>query len=283
MTGLDLGDARRTAANKTARTARQAQNSKVLDRWARIGIAARGLVYVLIGVLAIQIAVGRSSQQADQKGAFQTLAGNTGGVLVLWLVALGLVGYAVWQGTEAAWGYQREDGKKKAAKRGLSLCRAVLYLAIAALAIKTAVGGGSGDSSGGQTATAKVLGMSGGRFLVALVGLVVVGIGAALAWEGVKADFAKELNLAGLSRGWRRAIVVLGKVGYVARGLVFALAGALVVAAAVTFDPSKARGLDAALRTLAGQPYGPYLLGVAAFGLICFGVYSFADARYRRL
>lgn len=288
MTGLNVGGAGRRAAHQTAgktaqtaRAARRAGDSRWMERWARVGIAARGLVYLLIGVLAIQIAAGRSHREADQKGAFQTLVAQPAGKFMLWLVALGLIGYAVWQATEAIWGYREKSGRKRTAKRVESAAKAVIYLVIAGLAIKVVTGANS--SGGGDTATAKVLKMSGGQFLVGLAGVIIIGVGAALTWQGLKSDFVKQLNLAGLPHWQRSGMIALGRVGYIARGLVFALTGALVVAAAVTFDPAKARGLDAALRTLAGQPYGPYLLGVAGAGLICFGVYCFADARYRRV
>jgi hypothetical protein len=277
MTGLDVARTRRA----TARAARRAGDSKAMDRWARAGIAARGVVYGLIGVLAIQLAVGNQHRETDQKGAFQTLAGQPGGKIMLWAVALGLFGYAIWQGTEAIWGHRQESGRKRLAKRVESAAKALIYLVIGALAVKVVTG--SPSRSGGDTVTAKALGQTGGRFLVIVVGLVIVGVGAALTWQGLRSDFVKQLNLAGLGHAARTAVIMLGRTGYLARGLVFALAGALVVTAAVTFEPAKARGLDAALRTLAGQPYGPWLLGAAAVGLLCFGVYCLADARLRRI
>ncbi|MEN3360993.1 MAG: hypothetical protein V7637_4975 [Mycobacteriales bacterium] len=275
--GLDVRRARRV----TTRAARRAGDSRWMDRWARVGIAARGVLYGLIGVIAIQLAVGNQHRTADQKGAFQTLAAEPGGKAMLWAVAIGLFGYAIWQGTEAIWGHRQKRGRKRVAKRVESAARALVYLVIGGLAVKIVTG--SPSRTGGDTATAKALKMTGGRALVIAVGLVVVAVGARLAWQGIKSDFVKQLNLAGLSRRSRKLVIALGRFGYVARGLVFALAGALVVTAAVTFDPAKARGLDAALRTLAGQPYGPWLLGAAALGLICFGVYCFADARLRRI
>jgi hypothetical protein len=253
-----------------------------MDRWARAGIATRGVLYGLIGVLAIQLAAGHHQRRAtDQKGAFQTLAGQPGGKVMLWAVALGLFGYAIWQGTEAIWGHRREQGRKRVAKRVESAAKAVIYLGFGVLAVKVVTG--SPSSTSGDTATAKALKMTGGRALVITVGLIIAAVGMRLAWQGVTSDFVKQLNLAGLSRRSRKLVITLGRVGYVARGLVFALAGALVVTAAVTFHPAKARGLDAALRTLAGQPYGPWLLGAAALGLICFGVYCLPDARLRRI
>jgi hypothetical protein len=262
-------------------TARRAANSRSLDWLARLGLAARGLVYVLIGALAFQIAFGDSGERADQQGAFQELARNGAGKALLWVIALGFVGYAAWQVTQAVWGYQDKPKAKRNGHRAVSAAKAVVYFGLAGLAVRTAVGSGGGG--GGQTATAKLLGMSGGRAIVVIAGLVVIGVGVALAAQGITRDFKNDLALGRLSHQGRRAVVALGIAGEVARGVVIGIVGGLVIAAAVTFDPDKARGLDAALKTLAGQPAGPWLLSAAALGLICFGAYSFAAARYHKL
>jgi hypothetical protein len=253
-----------------------------MERLARVGIAARGVVYVLIGFLALQIAFGNRHKEADQKGAFQTLVQQPGGKLLLWAVAIGLFGYALWQATEAIWGHRQERERKRLIMRVESAVKAVIYVLIGTLAVKIVTGAGKADA-GGEGATAKVLKMSGGQFLVGLVGAVIIIVGAVQVWRGLKADFAKYLNLGGLRPAARNGIRNLGKVGYVARGIVFGLVGGLVIAAAVTFDASKARGMDVALRSLVAQPYGQWLLATIALGLACFGVYCFADARYRRI
>jgi hypothetical protein len=264
----------------TTATARQAANSRSLDWLARLGLAARGLVYVLIGALAFQIAFGDSGERADQQGAFQTLAQNGAGKALLWVVALGFIGYAGWQVTQAVWGYQDQPRNKRRGHRLVSAAKAVVYFGLAGLAVRTALGGGGGG--GGQTVTAKLLGMTGGRAIVVIAGLVVIGVGVALVVQGVTRKFEAELALGGLSRQARSAVVALGVAGETARGVVVGIVGGLVIAAAVTFEPDKARGLDAALKALAGQPAGPWLLSVAALGLICFGAYSFAAARYHK-
>ena len=248
-----------------------------------MGLAARGLVYALIGILAFQIAFVDRSKQADQRGAFQTLAQNGFGKAVLWIVIIGFLGYAVWQATEAAWGHRLErDQRKRTASRIESAVKAVIYVMLAAVAFQV-VTGSSKEGQGGEALTAKALKMTGGQFLVTLAGIVIIAAAAMVAWRGLRTKFEEQLDLSRLRPSARSALVNLGKVGYVARGVVFALAGILVVAAAVTFDPQKARGIDAALRQLAAQPYGPWLLSLAALGLMCFGAYSFAEARYRRL
>jgi hypothetical protein len=268
---------------RAARTARQAADSKWIERTARVGLAARGLVYVLIGILAFQIAFVNRAKEADQQGAFQTLAQNGFGKAVLWLVILGFVGYGLWQASEAAWGHRTEhDDRKRTISRVESAVKAVIYLLLAVVAFRVVTGSSSGGQ-GGEQVTAKALQLPGGQVLVALAGVVIVAAAVVLAWRGLRTKFEEHLDLSELGPGARSALIGLGKVGYIARGVVFSLVGLLVVAAAVTFDPNKARGMDAALRQVAAQPYGPWLLSLMALGLMCFGAYSLAESRYRRL
>src|SRR5215218_1265000 len=272
-----------SSRQQAADTARRAAESRWIERTARLGLAARGLVYVLIGILAFQIAFVDRAERADQKGAFQTLAQNGFGKAILWLVILGFVGYGLWQASEAAWGHRNErNDRKRAASRVESAMKAVIYLLLAVVAFRVVTGTSKGGQ-GGEQVTAKVLQMTGGQVLVGLAGVVIVAAAVLLAWRGLRTKFEEHLDLSELGPGARSAVVNLGKVGYVARGIVFALVGILVVVAAVTFDPDKARGMDAALRQVAAQPYGPWLLGLMVLGLMCFGAYSFAESRYRRL
>jgi hypothetical protein len=273
--GLELNRPGHAAAT----AARRAGDSRWIDRLARIGLAGRGLVYILIALLAFQLVVGDRAERADQKGAFQTLAEHGWGKFLLWTVVVGFFGYAVWLATDAAWGHRHEpEQRKRMAARVESGAKVVFYVLLAILVVT-----GSGGNAGGETFTAKVLKMTGGQVLVGVAGGVILGMAAVQFWRGVKTKFAETLNLFRLRPAARSAVVALGKVGYIARGIVFALVGILVIAAAVTFDPQKARGFDAALRELVSQPYGPWLLGTIAVGLACFGTYSFAEARYRRL
>jgi hypothetical protein len=254
-----------------------------VDRTARVGLAARGFVYVLISVLAFQIAFVDRAKEADQRGAFRTLAQNGFGKIVLWIVIVGFLGYAIWQASEAAWGHQGErDDRKRTVSRMESALKAAIYTGLAVVAFLVVTNSSEGGQ-GSAELTAKLLKMTGGQFIVALAGVVIVTAAAVVAWRGLRTKFEEHLDLWRLRPATRSAIINLGRIGYVARGIVFALAGILVVVAAVTFDPQKARGLDAALRQLAAQPYGPWLLSLAALGLLCFGAYSFAEARYRRL
>jgi uncharacterized protein DUF1206 len=261
--------------------ARRAANSETLERAARLGFVAKGLVYALIGVLAFQVAFGES-HRTDQKGALQSIAHKPGGSVVLWLMAAGFLAYAAWRFGEAAFGRRDEtDDKKRTAKRVGSAANGLVYLFFAVLAFRT-VTGSSSSSGNSSDVTAKVLGWPGGQAIVVLAGLVIIGIAVGLTWRGLKTDFEKHLDTGRMSRTTFSAVRRLGQVGYVARGAVFFLIGILVIKAAVDHQPGKARGFDVALKSLAGAPFGQVLLVAAAVGLICFGVYSLAEARYRR-
>ncbi|MDQ1598785.1 MAG: hypothetical protein QOD68_259 [Actinomycetota bacterium] len=271
-----------TAKDSAELHARQAANSEWLDRAARLGFLAKGLVYALIGVLAFQVAMG-DQQRADQKGALQAIAAKPGGSVVLWLMVLGFLAYAGWRFSEAAFGRRDEiDQKKRTAKRFGSAVNGAIYLAFAVLAFRT-VTSSSSSGGGGADITAKVLAWPGGQAIVVIAGLVIMVVAVALAWRGLKTDFEKHLDTGRMSRTTFTAVRRLGQVGYIARGAVFLLVGALVVKAAVDHQPGKAQGFDVALRSLASAPFGQVLLIAAALGLICFGAYCVAEARYRRL
>jgi hypothetical protein len=271
------------AASTAESQARRAANSGALNKAARLGFVSKGVVYALIGLLALQVAFGTSNQRTDQKGALQDLATKPGGSIVLWLMVVGFLAYAVWRFSEAAWGRRDEtDEKKRTAKRLGSAANGLVYLAFALLAFKT-VTGSSSKGGGGSDVTAKVLEWPAGQVLVVIAGLVVMVIAGALTWRGLKTDFEKHLDTSSMSRTTFTVVRRLGQFGYVARGAVFFLIGILVIKAAIDHKPGKAQGFDTALKSLAGAPFGQLLLVLAACGLICFGAYCLAEARYRRM
>jgi len=264
----------------------RATDSPWVERTARLGFAGRGAVYLIIAVLAVQIATGDNrGQEADKKGALQAVADKPFGEVLLVLLALGLAGYALWRFTNAAWGERDEtDERKRAAKRLSSVGKGALYVAFCASAVSVLVGrGGGGGEQQATTWTAKVLGWPSGRLLVgAAAAAIVIGAGY-MVYRGVARKFEKQLDEARMGPTARRLTPVLGVVGLTARGIVFALAGFLLVKAAIDFDAREAKGVDGTLRTIAAQPYGQVLLVAAALGLAVFGLYSFVEARYRRL
>lgn len=270
------------ATLRASGSARRASHSSAARALARAGLAARGVLYILIGWVAILVALGQTSRQADQQGALQMLAGQPYGLISLWLLAIGFAGYALWRLSEAAFGVTG-DGRG-AGPRLKSLARAVVYAFFAVLTFKII----SGKSGGSQTSqqqdlTATVMRHNGGRWLVGLVGLVIVVAGLVLVAEGLRRKFMKYLMTGRMSPRTRRVVERLGMIGTAARGAVFAIAGILVIDAAVTHKPAQAGGIDKALLTLRSQPLGEFLLALAALGLVIFGVYGLCEARWRKV
>ncbi len=246
---------------------------------ARLGLGARAVIYLLIGVLTLVLAFGRSRPETDQRGALQALTAQPGGAALLFVIGVGLAGYALWRLTEAVVG-TAGDGKK-AGPRLKSLARSVAYTVLAVTAFEVLAGRHSSQAAQSSGMSARLMAHSGGRLLLGLIGVVIAVVGLVLAVEGLRRSFEKYLRLGGLSARARRLVITLGVVGTVARGALFALAGVLVIEAAVRYQPSKASGVDAAIRTLAEQQFGRILLVVTGLGLLAFGVYGFAEARWR--
>jgi Domain of Unknown Function (DUF1206) len=261
----------------------RAANNKWAERLTRLGLGARGVLYIVIAILAFRIAFGHFEDQASQNGALNEIASQPGGKVLVWVIAVGLVAYALWRLLSAALGGRVDPVATDAKQRVKALGEGIGYGAIAIIAIKVAAGAASKSGGGGQKQTAMVLSWPGGQLLVGLVGIVALGIGAFFVYDGVKADFTKELKLGGMSRNARKAVVTLGRVGRIAQGVVFGIIGVLIVVAAVQYDPDQAKGLDGALKTLVGQPYGPWLLGAVALGLLAYGLYGLAEARFRKV
>ena len=258
-----------------------AAKREMLSPAARLGLSARAFLYLLIGVLALLVATGHSTAETDQSGALQQLNRDSLGHLVIWAVAIGLAGYALWRFSEVFFG-AAGDGRKVGA-RLKSLGRALVYSFFAVNTFQVALGGQPHSQAARQeTLTAQVMRHSGGRLLVGLAGAVVVGIGLVLIFEGISRKFEKYLAMGEMSHATRRVVRALGVFGTAARGAVFGLAGVLVIEAAWSYQPQKAAGIDGALRELRDHAAGPWLLGAAAFGLIAFGLYGFAEARWRR-
>ena len=271
------------APSQVRSTASRAANSKPLEYLARGGFIAYGVIHLLFAWLALQIAFGSSSGEGDQGGALETVGRQPAGKFLLFLIIIGMAALAIWQAFEAAIGESGEQTRTMLAERFISGCRAILYGYFAWLAVKVVQGTSSSQSDSQQSGTAKLMEATGGRLLVGLIGLVVLGVGIGLAIYGLKKKFEDKLNMGQMSPSVRRTTERLGMAGYTAKGVAYAIVGVLIVAAAVTYDPKKARGLDGALRELAGQPFGPWMLGLVALGIAAFGVYCFYQARYRKV
>jgi hypothetical protein len=274
--------ARRRSAPRSGRSARSARSGRGMAWLARAGLAARGLMYVLIGIIAVQVAIDGSHQQADRTGALRLVAQTAFGTAILWLLVIGFAGMTLWRLSEAAWGSPGADGRK-ASKRLANLARAVFYALVTYGILKYALGVGQPSSSDSQSQdlTADALKYQGGQVVVALAGVVVVIAGLYVIYRAYKLKFLKHLRMGSASARTRKVVTRLGQIGGIARGLVFATIGVFLVIAAKDANPKQAKGIDSALRALAHTPLGPWLLVVVAIGLMMFGVYSWCEARWR--
>ena len=269
----------------TTGAAGRAGDSEALEHLARVGLIAYGMVHVLVAWLALQLAWGGGGQSADQSGALATLAATPVGKPLLWVLTIGLVALALWQAAEAlrwrsGWSASGDQRSRALKKSGKALVKAVVYLALAYTAFRFATGGGQSSSGQQQQTTAGVMGWPGGRWLVAAAGLVLVGVGVHHVVKGLKKSFLKEIDLASAPPAAERTVTRLGQAGYPAKGVALALVGALLVYAALTFDPARAAGLDGALRTILDAPFGQVLLTLVALGIAAFGAFCFVRARY---
>ncbi len=269
------------SATRATRSARRASRSPAAHFLARAGLTARGVIYLLIGWVAVLVALGHSTQEADQQGALQLLAGKPYGLVSLWLLGVGFAAYALWRLSEAAFGVTGEP--PGAGPRLKSLARAVLYAGFAYLTFSVISGTQHSQTRQQQDMTATAMQHTAGRWLVGIVGLIVVIVGLVLVSEGARRKFMKYLRTSEMRPGTRRVVELLGVIGTIARGLVFALAGVLVIDAAVTHRASQAGGIDKALLTLRNQPFGEFLMILAALGLSVFGVYGLCEARWRKV
>ncbi|MFR9775267.1 DUF1206 domain-containing protein [Micromonospora sp. MS34] len=264
-------------------TAAQAANSRWLELLARAGFIGYGIVHLLFAWLALQIAFGKSSgKEGNQTGALRTLAGEPLGKFLLIAIAVGLLAMAIWQGLEAAFGHRDKHGRKRIFERIASGFRTVIYLWLAWTAVKVFQDAASNSAAKQEALTGKLMSSPGGRWLVGLIGLAIAAFGIGMVIYGLKKKFLKNLRTGEMSPKTRTLARRLGMVGYAARGSVFAIAGLLIIVAAAKYDPDKARGLDAALRTLRDQSYGPVLLTLMALGIAAFGLYCFLQSRYRK-
>ncbi|MEU6406640.1 DUF1206 domain-containing protein [Streptomyces sp. NPDC046985] len=264
--------------------ARRAAKGSVTEVAARAGLTARGVIYLLVGVLALRVAFGDGSHQADRGGALATIAQQPFGDVLLWALGIGVAGMALWRLSEVVFGSAGPDGDK-AGKRALAAVRCVFYVSVAWSVLSFAAGYGGSRSSDKQSRdlTAQAMGLPAGQWLVGAVG---VGVALAGVWVGVQAvrrKYRDKLRLGEMSQNTRRLVDVTGVGGGLARGLIFATAGVFAVRAAVEYQPKQAKGMDDTLRSFAGTPAGPWLLVLVAAGLMLFGLFSFALARWRRV
>ena len=269
-----------TTAAPEKHLAPSAQRHDWVQTIGRIGIGSRGVIYLVLAYLAFDIARhGNAPAQANSTGALEEVGHRSGGTALLVLLAVGLGSYAIWRLLNAV--FSREGILKRLGFFAI----AVIYFGLLVRAIELAAGHSTsgGASANPEPLVVKVLGWPGGKEIVGFVGsaLVIAGVGLAL-W-GILHRYSKSLALERLSRRWRTTLRTLGSFGDLARGFLLGLVGAYLIGTAASGNPSQAKGVDQALKALVHHPYGALLIGAVAFGLLCFGIFSFFDARLRRL
>ncbi len=261
---------------------REAQQSDVVDAMAVAGLIAYGVVHLLIGWLAVQLALGDREGGASSTGAVKQLAEQPYGQVLVWALAVGLALLTIWRLVEAVLGYRDEDDPKRLGHRLLSAGRAVIYAAIAVTAVGVATGSSSSGGGGGGTdsMTASLMNNPGGQLLVGAVGVGIVAAGVGLLVSAWRESYLDNLDAEGRSGSTGTAYRWLGRAGHIAKGLSYMVVGGLFLYAAATHQAKKSGGLDQALRTVLEQPFGPILLGAIGFGFAAYGLFCFAQARY---
>jgi hypothetical protein len=264
-------------------TSEQLADTGVVEGGGRLGLAAKGFSYVLIALLAVQVALGRGGEPEDREGALQAVGDEPFGTVLLVLLAAGFAGYALWRFAQAILDRDVEGGGPKGlAKRAGYLGKGLLYAGLCFVCVSILLGSGTGGGDEKQ-ATARLLDVPLGRWLVGAVGAGFLISAGYNAFRALTRKFEDDLQTGHLDRSQRRAITVAGVIGHLARTVVFGLVGWFLIKAAWEYDPQEAIGLDGALSKLAAERYGPVLLGIAAAGLFAYGCFCFVQARYRQI
>lgn len=259
----------------------EASNSRALVIAARAGFAVSGVLHVLTGSVAIQLASGKAGQ-ADQGGAVAQLAGQPAGLLLLWTGFAACVALALWHTGNAVLAYGQLEAKKKVGKKLSASGKAVVFAAIALTFAASASGNSKNSGQSTSDFTVSIMKAPGGAFLLIAIGAAVAVVGIVFVVLGCKASFRKDLRLPSSGTG-RSVVTGLGVVGYVAEGIALFLVGLLVIIATVNAHPEESTGLDGGLKALREQPYGVYMLTAVGAGLICYGLYLMVKAKVARM
>lgn len=264
-----------------ASTLREAAHSAWVEGAGRAGLVAKGVSFVFVAILAVQVAVGAGGEPADRQGALDAVADEPLGWFPLLLLALGFAGYGLWRFAQAFFDRDREGTKLTGlAKRTSDFAKGVLYVGLATVSVSLIAGGDAGGSEE-DTATSRVLDVPFGRWIVGAVGVAIVGAGGWNGFRAVTGKFRDDLETRRMSKAEDRWYTAIGVFGHLARAVVFALVGIFLLRAAYQYDPDEAIGLDGALAKLAREALGPVLLATVAFGLLAYGLFCFVQARYR--
>jgi hypothetical protein len=263
---------------------RRVARSSWMERCGRVGYGAKGVVYAIVGYLALRLALGEGGRTTGTEGALDRVAEQPFGVFLLALLAVGLAAFVAWRWVQALLDPERQGARGKALlKRVGYFVSGAIYAALALSAVQRIIGSARGGDDGARSWTARLLEQPLGQVLVAAVGVVVIGYALKELHSAFTQRFRRKLNLQPLSARRAHMAVQLSRFGLAARSLVLLLMGGFFLRAAIQADPGEAKGLGEALATLARQPHGAVLLGVAAAGLLAYAVHLFIEARYRRM
>lgn len=243
-------------------------------------MVANGLLHFVVAWLALRIAFGGAAR-ADQAGALEEVASQPFGHLLLWLITGGFAAVTMWRLHEAVRGHRHRNGRDRTRKRLFAAGQAVVYASLTVLAVRVAAGAGGG--SGGTGPTALLLREPFGRAVVIVIGIGVGVTGVVMIVQGWRMAFCEDMDLQRAAPRLRAVIERCGQVGSITKGIAVGLIGALIVVAGTTRQPEHAEGLDVALRTVAGQPFGVAALCAIAIGLVGYGVFAFFDAVFHRI
>lgn len=271
-----------TVHSKGTHIVGQSVSGDWMDTFARVGYVAKGVVYAVVGVLAVQVAVGAGGATTGTRGAIREIASRPFGQILLGLTALGLACYAVWRLLLATLDPKEKgtDAEGSTKRIGYAVS-GLVNVSLALFAMQIVAGSGGGGGSSKQELTARLMSQPFGLWMVGFIGACVIGVGLYHFYRAANASFMKHYKAGEMDRQTRRWAKRIGQWGLSARGVVFTIIGVFLVQAAVQADPSETRGLGGALETLTQQPYGPWLLGVVSAGLIAYAVYCFSYVRYR--
>lgn len=253
-----------------------------VERAARLGLAGKGFLYVVLGLLAAQVAVGAGGEDASQSGAIQTVSQQPFGALLVGILAAGLTAYALWRSAQTLIGPVHASSLPGPVLRLTFLVRGVIYGGFAVLAWRTLLTGSGGGGGGEQRLTRQLLELPFGVPLVVAIGSIVVAVGVYQGKHGVEREFLEAVDTGSMSRTGRTWFERAGVAGHVARAVVYVLAGVFLVQAALSFNTDQV-GLDAALSEIASAPFGTAALLVVAAGLVLYGLFCFAMSRHARV
>lgn len=266
------------------RAAKKAAYSPTMEKLTRLGYGIKGLIYITIGLLAIQGVLGKGSgTPADQLGAIRTFSKLPFAQALLWIVLIGLISYSLWGVIRAILDpmHQGTDTKGLLARGGY-LVSAATYASFVLPTYQLIKHSGSGSGTNQTQLIARIMSMPMGRWIVGIVGVAIIAAGLYQCYLGIRSKFERQFKSYAIKPEQYRLAIQVGRFGTVARGLVFALVGFFFVLAAYSANPGQAQGINGALSYLAKQPYGLWLLGIVAVGLIAFGIYSLMTAAWFR-